>query len=75
MSILIDTNVLLRRTQPSHPSYSVALDSVAMFLAAGEPGYLMMQNENSGTSRLGRLLIKIERSLSVLPDAPEVYGE
>jgi len=39
MSVLVDTNVLLRRTQPDHPSHAVAVESVARLLAAGEPVY------------------------------------
>lgn len=44
MSILADTNVLLRRTQPSHPSHRTAVDAVAKLLAAGEPVYFTLQN-------------------------------
>jgi predicted nucleic acid-binding protein len=91
MSILVDTNVLLRRTEPRHPSHSVAFDSVARFLAEGEPVYFTMQNISEfwnvatrpiannglGFSAAAALfeLTKIEPSLAVLPDAPEVYGE
>ncbi|MDQ2711171.1 MAG: hypothetical protein M3Y24_02865 [Acidobacteriota bacterium] len=35
MSILADTNILLRRTQPDHPSHTLAVESVAKLLAAG----------------------------------------
>jgi predicted nucleic acid-binding protein len=59
MSILVDTNVLLRRTQPDHASHGAAVESVAQLLDAGEPGELE----------------KIERLLAVLPDSPAVYGE
>jgi hypothetical protein len=44
MSILADTNVLLRRTQPDHPSHTLAVESVARLLAAGEPVYFTLQN-------------------------------
>jgi predicted nucleic acid-binding protein len=37
MSVLVDTNVLLRRTQPNHPHHATAVESVARLLAAGEP--------------------------------------
>jgi hypothetical protein len=44
MSILADTNVLPRRTQPDHPSHVSAVESVARRIAAGEPVYFTVQN-------------------------------
>jgi predicted nucleic acid-binding protein len=44
MSILVDTNILLRRTQPDHPSHPLAVESVAGLLNAGEPVYFTLQN-------------------------------
>ena len=44
MSILADTNVLLRRTQPDHPSHASAVESIARLLAAGDPVYFTLQN-------------------------------
>lgn len=44
MSILADTNILLRRTQPDHPSHTLAVESVAKILATGEPVYFTLQN-------------------------------
>jgi hypothetical protein len=44
MSILADTNILLRRTQPDHPSHTLAVESVAKLLSAGEPVYFTLQN-------------------------------
>jgi predicted nucleic acid-binding protein len=44
MSILADTNILLRRTQPDHPSHTLAVESVAKLLAAAEPVYFTLQN-------------------------------
>ena len=44
MSILADTNILLRRTQPDHPSHASAVESVARLLAAAEPVYFTLQN-------------------------------
>jgi predicted nucleic acid-binding protein len=91
MSILADTNVLLRRTQPDHPSHGLAVESVARLLAAGEPVYFTLQNMSefwnvatrpTANNGLGfsvalalRELEKIERFLSALPDSPAVYGE
>jgi predicted nucleic acid-binding protein len=91
MSILADTNVLLRRTQPDHPSHRLAVESVATLLAAGEPVYFTLQNisefwnvatrpvANNGLGFSVMLALaeveKIERFLTVLPDSPAVYAE
>ena len=91
MSVLVDTNVLLRRTQPDHPSHTLAVESVAKLLAAAEPVYFTLQNitefwnvatrpaANNGLGLSVALTLseveKIERLLAVLPDAPAVYGE
>ena len=91
MSILADTNVLLRRTQPTHPSYTLAVESIARLLAAAEPVYFTLQNiaefwsvatrptANNGLGFSLDLALgeieKIERFLTVLPDSPAVYGE
>ena len=91
MSVLVDTNALLRRTQPDHPSYTLAVESVAKLLAAAEPVYFTLQNitefwnvptrpaANNGLGLSVALTLseveKIERLLAVLPDAPAVYGE
>jgi len=44
MSVLVDTNVLLRWTQPDHPSHTAAVESVAILLASGEAVYFTLQN-------------------------------
>src|ERR1700674_2753901 len=44
MSVLIDTNVLLRRIQPDHAHHALAIDSVARLLATGEQVYFTLQN-------------------------------
>jgi hypothetical protein len=44
MSVLVDTNVLLRRTQPGHPSHISAVESVAKLLESGEPVHFTLQN-------------------------------
>jgi predicted nucleic acid-binding protein len=91
MSILTDTNILLRRTQPDHPSHMVAVESVAKLLAAAERVYFTLQNisefwnvatrplANNGLGFSVALALgeleKIERFLTVLPDVPAVYGE
>jgi predicted nucleic acid-binding protein len=91
MSILADTNILLRRTQPDHPSHTLAVESVAKLLAPGEPVYFKLQNisefwnvatrpaPNNGLGFSVPLVLgeieKIERFLTLLPDSPAAYGE
>ena len=91
MSVLVDTNILLRRTQPDHPKHTVAVESVAQLLAAGEAVYFTLQNISEfwnvatrpvalnglGFSAAGALaeVEKIEQFLALLPDSPAVYGE
>lgn len=91
MSVLVDTNILLRRTQPNHPHYKAAVESVARFLDAGEFVCLTTQNiaefwnvvtrpvENNGlgytTAQALGEVEKIEESLTLLPDSPAFYGE
>ena len=91
MSVLVDTNVLLRRTQPTHQFYTVAVESVAQILSSGGPVYCTLQNisefwnvvtrpvASNGlgfTSALALAeVVKIERILTLLPDAPAIYNE
>lgn len=91
MSVLVDTNVLLRRTQPDHPSHAVAVESVARLLATGEPVYFTLQNiaefwnvatrpaANNGLGFSVAVTLNevgnIERALTLLPESPAVYGE
>ena len=91
MSILVDTNILLRRTQPAHESHAVAVESVAQLHASGEPVHFTPQNiakfwnvvtrpiANNGLGFAAALALveveKIERALTLLPDIPAMYGE
>jgi predicted nucleic acid-binding protein len=91
MSVLVDTNVLLRRTQPDHLDHAVAVESVARLLAAGEPVCFTFQNITEfwnvatrpvASNGLGFSITltlsevgKIERILTLLPESPLVYGE
>jgi predicted nucleic acid-binding protein len=91
MSVLADTNILLRRAQPGHPSHTSAVESVARLLTADEPVYFTLQNvsefwnvatrsiANNGLGFSVRRTLgeieKIEQFLAVLPDSPAVYGE
>jgi predicted nucleic acid-binding protein len=91
MSVLVDTNVLLRRTQPEHPDHAMAVESVAQLLSAGEQVCFTLQNicefwnvptrpiQANGLGFSIALVAgevkKIERFLMVLPDSPSVYLE
>ncbi|MDQ0471879.1 type II toxin-antitoxin system VapC family toxin [Labrys wisconsinensis] len=91
MAILVDTNVLLRRTQPDHESHISAIESVALLLASGEPVHFAPQNiaefwnvatrpainNGLGLSTVLTLaeVTKIEQALILLPDLPTAYAE
>ena len=91
MSILADTNILLRRTQPDHPAHAVAVESVARLLSAGETVYYTLQNISEYWNVLTRPTVnngmgfsaavalreleRIEVLLTLLPDPPALYAE
>ena len=91
MSILVDTNVLLRRTQPGHPSYEAAVESIARLTEMGERGCVTSQVIaefwNAATrpqqqNGLGfpveltlREVTRIESTLTLLHDNASIYSE
>jgi predicted nucleic acid-binding protein len=91
MSVLVDTNVLLRRTQPNHEHHAAAMDSVARLLAAGEMVCITSQNiaefwnvvtrpvANNGLGFPVSLALseveKLERILTLLRDSAATYPE
>src|SRR6266851_4503566 len=91
MSVLVDTNVLLRRTQPTHEHHNIAVESVARLLAGGEPVHIApqivaefwnvatrpVQNNGLGFSAAMALaeVEKLETALTLLPDTPALYPE
>jgi predicted nucleic acid-binding protein len=91
MSVLVDTNILLRRTQPDHPHHIAAVESVARLLAVGELVCFTPQNiaefwnvatrpvasNGLGFSVAFTLgeVVKIEQVLTLLPDSAAMYGE
>ncbi len=44
MSFLVDTNVLLRSAEPSHPMYTDAVNATSILLERGEELYIVPQN-------------------------------
>jgi predicted nucleic acid-binding protein len=91
MSVLIDTNVLLRRVQPSHLAHASAVQSVAKLLARDTPVYFTPQNiiefwnvatRPAGKNGLGLSqeivlaeLNTIDELLTLLPDSPAIFPE
>lgn len=91
MSVLVDTNVLLRRTQPEHAQYTVAVESVRRILATGEAVHYTLQNiaefwnvltrppASNGLGLSGVIALseveKIENAMQLLPDTVAMYGE
>ena len=90
-SIQIDTNILLRSAEPSHPSHQVAVDSVEKLLNDNTRVCLIPQNliefwnvatrpvENNGfgwrPAQTDIELTKLESSLTMLPDSQAIYRE
>ena len=91
MSVLLDTNVLLRRVQPTHPSHALAVESVTHLMSAGEPVHFTLQNiaefwnvatrpaQHNGLGLPAPVVLteveKIEAAFELLPDTPALYAE
>lgn len=91
MSVLVDTNILLRSVEPSHHHHAVAVAAVSQLLAANTPVYFTLQNvaefwnvatRPTANNGLGLSIAstleeveKIEDLLTLLPDTPAVYAE
>jgi predicted nucleic acid-binding protein len=91
MSVLIDTNILLRSAQPGHPLSPVATDAVAKLLRRSEDVFYCPQTiaefwnvatRPVDTNGLGfsdeeawEEIESIERVLMLLPDGPGIYPE
>ena len=89
MSVLLDSNILLRWAQPWHPSHGVAAQSVARLLSQGAKVYYTPQNiiefwnvatrpaANNGLGLSRDLvlaeLIHMERMLTLIPDSPAIF--
>lgn len=91
MSVFVDTNILLRSVQPSHPMHSAAVRSVAALMRDGEPLVITPQivaefwtvatrpveQNGLGWSHQQTFdeIARIEGFLSVLIESAEVYDE
>ena len=91
MSILVDTNILLRSAQPTHNLSPLATRAVSGLMKAGETIYFCSQNiaefwnvatRPSDRNGLGftpeeawQEVRSIEALLTLLPDSPGIYTE
>ena len=91
MSVLIDTNMLLRRAQPSHPSHYAAVEAIARHLARNDAVFFTPQNitefwnvatrptANNGLGLAHEIVLNeiaaIEGFLNMLPESPAIYPE
>jgi predicted nucleic acid-binding protein len=89
VSVLVDTNVLLRQFEPGHAQHRAAVDSVTRLLLIGESVHVTVQNiaefwaaatRSPAQNGLGlavavvaAALDQIERVLALLPDHPAIY--
>lgn len=91
MTYLVDTNVLLRATQPSHPAHAAATGAVRNLLTRGERLCVLPQNliefwavatrpaESNGLGlEVGEAAVELDRLKAIselLPDTPAIYPE
>lgn len=91
MTYLVDTNVLLRAAQPSHPSHVAATAAVRTLLARGERLCVLPQNliefwavatrpsQSNGLGlEVGEAAAELDRLkviFELLPDTPAIYPE
>lgn len=91
MSVFVDTNILLRSVQPSHPLHEAAVNSVASLIAADTPLMVTPQIvaefwnvatrpiENNGLGfshdQAREELARLEAFVGILSESPEVYAE
>lgn len=90
MRVLVDTNVLLRSVQPNHPLCSQATQSVSKLIRQKDAVFFCAQNiaefwnvatrpaERNGLGLSPQEVLQevgnIEKSLTLLPDIPVIYG-
>jgi len=89
VTVLVDTNVLLRQFEPNHPHHRAAVDSTARLTLSGEPVHVTAQNvaefwatatRSPAQNGLGlsvevaaAALDQIEQMFVLLPDHPAIY--
>jgi predicted nucleic acid-binding protein len=91
VSVLVDTNVLLRRLEPLHEHHRHAVDATARLVESAEPVHVTPQNiaefwavvtRPVARNGLGLALAiaiaeigRIERVFALLPDHPGIYDQ
>jgi len=89
VTVLVDTNVLLRQFEPDHAHHRAAVDSITRLIESGEVVHVTPQNiaefwavatRSSAQNGLGlpvamvaAVLDHIERVFALLPDHPAIY--
>jgi predicted nucleic acid-binding protein len=90
VSVLIDTNVLLRQFEPAHAHHRAAVESTIRLITSGEAVHVTAQNiaefwatatRSPAQNGLGLAVVAavaalghIERAFAMLPDDPGIYG-
>jgi predicted nucleic acid-binding protein len=90
MRVLVDTNILLRSVQPNHPLCSQATHAVSKLIRQKDAVFFCAQNiaefwnvatrpaDRNGLGRSPEEALQevsnIEKSLTLLPDAPAIYS-
>jgi predicted nucleic acid-binding protein len=91
VDVLVDTNVVLRRLQRTHPQHRKAREAIARFSKEDDRICVTSQNlvelwavltrpvENNGfgltPAQADRVLARVESSVFRLPDSDDVYAE
>jgi predicted nucleic acid-binding protein len=91
VSVLVDSNVLLRQVEPGHAHHRAAVDSTSRLMLSGEPVHVTAQNiaefwatatRSPAHNGLGlavtvaaAALDHIERVFVLLPDHPAIYDQ
>jgi len=89
LSVLVDTNVLLRRLESGHPHHRDAVAGTERVIGSGEPVYVAAQNVTEFWATATRppaqnglgldvvaaaaAVIRIEQAFALLPDDPRIY--
>ena len=90
MSVLVDTNVLLRQFEPEHAHHRAAVDSITQLILSGEPVHVTAQNiaefwaaatRSPAQNGLGLAVAVVavalehmERVFALLPDEPAIHA-
>ena len=68
MSVLIDTNILTRASQPGHPMHNDALDAVGALRGRGEELEMKIAEAQAELARIKSLF-------GLLPETPGLFSE